>query len=80
MLDYGVGRDSTLHLLLRLCGGECSARIGIQPKSEMNSAELGPRGLVGFGRKTDQEFKECFYEHDPMIRIKPFVIELRLVK
>lgn len=55
-----------------------------KPKRDLpqkkSAAALGEKGLVGFGRKTYQQFQKCDFQKDAAIKIEPFVIELRLKK
>lgn len=80
--DYNIRDESTLHLLHALCGGgpPMPKHRGMEMIDEELGQELGPRGLVAFGRQTEERFVNAHFVKDADIMIKPFVIELRLEK
>lgn len=86
--DYNIYDESTLHLVLRLRGGDGASVINHNPEHEAvtyprnanHTSNLGGRGLVCFGQNTDAKFKSCKFTKDPRIEIQPAIVELRLSK
>lgn len=70
---YQLGPNSTVHLVVRIRGGEQKAGTG--GKSISNKLE---RGIMTFGKNANQTFKRCRFLPDSTANIEPFVIELKL--
>lgn len=80
--DYGIQRESTLHLVLRLRGGGCGCQVGqlCDEHAKKTGLELkfSERGAITFGGASEQQFRETYFHKDVSIQIEPFVVELRL--
>lgn len=90
--DYNIQNKSNIHMVPRLRGGGSGRACGsgydengrmiqtITKRAEPEISEIGERGLVAFGRKTNQTFNEGHFTKDYTIEVESFVIELRLKK
>lgn len=70
---YGVKEKDILHVSMKLLGGEF-----IESGPQDSDVEVGERGAICGGEKSDQKMADGFVIIDQSIKIEPFVIELRM--
>lgn len=70
---YHIGPDSTIHLVVRIRGGDMSALMGQTTKSTEPET-----GVVCLHKRVHQTFQYCRFVADTTIYIEPFQIEFQL--
>lgn len=72
---YQIGPDSTIHLVLRIRGGDVSGSANVGRTTKSTEPEAG---VACLGKRVHQTFKYCRFVADTTIHIEPFQIELQL--